>query len=374
MATATLDPALLTRQLERLVLCESPSSDLAALTASAAAVAEVGEQHLGMPPELVDVDGRPHLRWRLGDPDARRLLVLGHHDTVWPLGTLDSSPWRVAGDRAYGPGCFDMKAGLVQAFAALSLCADRDGVTLLVTADEELGAPTSRALIEEEAAAAGTTLVFEASADGGAAKTARKGMSRYEVRVVGRAAHAGLEPWKGVSATVEVAHAVLAIASWGGGPDQTTVTPTLLTSGTSGNTVPGEARLVVDVRATSQAEQQRVRALLEGLRPTLAGAVVEVVTGPVHDPLEPRHSAELYALLVEEAVAAGLAPPGQASVGGASDGNIAAGVGSRVLDGLGAVGAGAHAPGEHVLLTAMAGRAELAARLVTRVLRDEARS
>ena len=364
-------------ELERLVSCESPSTDTAALARSAALVAEIGEGYLGVAPEIIVLDDRPHLRWRFGPSADSRVLVLGHHDTVWPIGTLAEFPFEVreatgedgsVGQVATGPGSFDMKAGLLQAFAALSLIEDRTGVTVLVTADEELGAPTSRALIESEARAAGATLVFEASADRGAVKTARKGMSRYTVRIRGRAAHAGLEPWKGVNATVEVAAVVLAIAVMSGGPTGTTVTPTLLSSGRSGNTVPDEAVLVVDVRATSAADQQRIFDQLTALLPSIMGAQIEVTQGATHDPLEPQHSSALYAELVAAAESAGLAVPGTASVGGASDGNIAAGVGSLVLDGLGAIGAGAHAPGEYVRLEPMIERTVLVSALIERLL------
>jgi len=357
--------------LGQLVRCESPSTDNAALARSAELVARIGEEYLGVAPELLEIDGRPHLRWRFGTLDESRLLILGHHDTVWPIGTLKTFPWTEDGVRALGPGSFDMKAGLLQAFAALSLCDDKTGVTVLGTADEELGAPTSRSLIESEAVAAGTTLVFEASADSGAVKTARKGVSRYSIHVFGKAAHAGLEPWNGVNATVEAARLVLAVARLTGGRDGTTVTPTLLSSGTSANTVPAEATLIVDVRATSADEQQRVFDALKALEPG-PGARIEVEQGPTHQPLEHRHSTELYELLVEVAVACGIPVPEQATVGGASDGNIAAGVGSRVLDGLGAVGAGAHAPGEYVMLDAMVKRALLTSRFIQRILADHA--
>ena len=141
--------------------------------------------------------------------------MLGHHDTVWPIGSLATRPCTVDDGVLRGPGCFDMKAGLAMAFHALAALDDRDGVTLLVTGDEELGSPSSRALIEDEARAAQAALVLEASADGGALKTERKGVSLYDVRVLGRAAHAGLEPELGVNATVELAHQVLAVAALG---------------------------------------------------------------------------------------------------------------------------------------------------------------
>src|SRR5690606_15072778 len=185
-----------------LVECESPTADHAAVARSADVVTAVGEALLGAAPERIVLDGGTHLRWRLGD--RTRVLVLAHHDTVWPLGTLERLPFAVAGGVLTGPGCFDMKAGLAMALHAIAGLDDRDGVTLLVTGDEEVGSPSSRGLIEDTARGARAALVLEASADGGALKLERKGVSLYEVVVAGLAAHAGLEPEKGVNATVEL--------------------------------------------------------------------------------------------------------------------------------------------------------------------------
>ncbi len=170
--------------LETLVTCESPSADLAAVAASADVVARLGTERLGSAPEYVVVDGRTHLRWRLGDGPAR-VLVLGHHDTVWPVGSLATHPFVVEDGVLRGPGSFDMKTGLVMAFHALAMLPSASGVTLLVTGDEELGSPSSRELIEQEAAGCAAALVLEASA-GGALKLERKGVSAYEIRIVGK--------------------------------------------------------------------------------------------------------------------------------------------------------------------------------------------
>ncbi len=169
---------------------------------------------VGADAERIVLDGRTHLRWRLGDQSRRGVLLVGHHDTVWPIGSLEQHPWLVDGDRVQGPGCFDMKAGLVQLFHALTLVDDSAvgeyGMTVLVTGDEELGAPSSRELIEVEARNAVAALVMEGSADGGALKTERKGVAMYTLTARGRAAHAGLEPWRGVNAAVELSTQVLA--------------------------------------------------------------------------------------------------------------------------------------------------------------------
>ena len=359
-------PAILA-DIEALVRRESPSSVPDAVAKSADLVAAVGERHLGAAPELIALDGCPHLRWRFGDGQAR-VLVLAHHDTVWPLGSLETHPFAVDGGVLRGPGCFDMKAGLVLALHALAVLGAPDGVTLLVTGDEELGSPSSRELIESEAAGCRAALVLEASADGGALKTARKGVSRYEVRAVGRAAHAGLEPERGVNATVELAHQVLRVARLADPAVGTTVTPTALSSGTVANVVPAAGAFAVDVRMWDAAEQARVHAAMSSLRPAVPDAVLQISGGPNRPPLPAASSAGLFARASSLAAGLGLAPLKQASVGGASDGNFTAGVGTPTLDGLGAVGGGAHADHEHVLVEALPGRAALLAALIDELL------
>ncbi|MBJ7359008.1 MAG: M20/M25/M40 family metallo-hydrolase [Nocardioides sp.] len=357
-----------------MVECESPSADLAAVARSADVVARVGAARLGVPPERIVLDGRTHLRWRLGDglgSDGARVLLLGHHDTVWPIGTLARRPFAVEdsphGAVVRGPGCFDMLAGLAMAFQA---AAGLSGVTLLVTGDEELGSPSSRGLVEDEARAAVAALVLEASADGGALKTERKGVSLYDVRVAGRAAHAGLEPERGVNAAVELAHQVLALAGLGDPEAGTTVTPTVTVAGTTTNTVPASGSVAVDVRVRTLAEQERVDRAVRGLHPVLPGATLEVLGGANRPPLESSASAELFARACAVAARLGLPSLRGAAVGGASDGNFTAGVGTPTLDGLGAVGGGAHAEDEHVLVDALLGRTALLRALLEELLAD----
>ncbi|MGM1060268.1 M20 family metallopeptidase [Saccharothrix sp. Mg75] len=352
-----------------LVACESPSGDLAAVAASADLVTGIGTGRLGVEPERIVLDGRTHLRWRFGDGPAR-VLVLGHHDTVWPIGSLATHPATVRDGVLRGPGSFDMKAGLVAAFHALAALPDRTGVTLLVTGDEEIGSPSSRELIQAEAAGCAAALVLEASASGGALKVERKGVSRYLVRVAGRAAHAGLEPERGVNASVELAHQVLAVAALGDPERGTTVTPTLLSAGSSANTVPAAGEFEVDVRARDAAEQQRVDAAVRALRPVLDGAVLEVVGGPNRPPLPRTASAALFDRASRVAAGLGLPPLEGVAVGGGSDGNFTAGVGTPTLDGLGAVGGGAHADDEHVLVDELAPRAALVAALIADLLAE----
>jgi glutamate carboxypeptidase len=361
-------PAMLT-DIEELVRCESPSSVLDAVAVSAEVVARVGERRLGVAPERIVIDGRTHLRWRLGSGPPR-VLLLGHHDTVWPLGSLQTHPFTVNDGVLRGPGCFDMKAGLVLALHAAAQLADPCGVTFLVTGDEEVGSPTSRSLIEEEAAGRAAALVLEASADGGALKTERKGTSMYRVRALGRAAHAGLEPERGVNATIELAHQVLAAAGLADAERGTTVTPTVVAAGRTVNTVPDEGAFDVDVRMWESIEQDRIDAAIRALRPALAGARLEVTGGPNRPPLAAGASMALFARARDLARGLGLPPLASAAVGGASDGNFTAGAGTPTLDGLGAVGGGAHADDEHVLVAELPGRVALLAALLAALLED----
>ncbi|MFI5808845.1 M20 family metallopeptidase [Streptomyces sp. NPDC051561] len=359
--------------LEELVVCESFSADLDAVARSAQVVASMGARYLGMEPERIVVDGVTHLRWTFGAP---RVLLLGHHDTVWPMGSLHTRPWSVTDGIARGPGVFDMKAGLVQMFHALASLPSLEGVCVLVTGDEEVGSDTSRALIEETARKCVATFVLEASADGGALKTGRKGTSAYELVVHGKAAHSGLEPEKGVNAAIEAAHLTLCLnevamdvnagtsESW-----CTTVTPTVVTAGSATNTVPAQATVSVDVRVPTLAAQAHVDAALHALRTTVPGARLEVRGGPNRPPLEETSSAGLFRRAAALAQRQGLQPLASASVGGASDGNFTAGLGCPTLDGLGAVGGGAHADHEHVIVSEMLPRTRLLAALVAEVLR-----
>ncbi|MCW2850959.1 MAG: glutamate carboxypeptidase [Nocardioides sp.] len=365
--------------LRELVECESPSADLDAVARSADVVARVGAARLGVAPERIVLDGVTHLRWRLGS-GPRRVLLVGHHDTVWPLGTLAVRPFSVEDGVVRGPGCFDMLTGLVMAFHALGSLASSggveavDGVTLLVTGDEELGSPTSRGLIEDEARLVSAALVLEASADGGALKTERKGVSLYDVRLAGRASHAGLEPERGVNATLELAHQALLVAALGDPGLGTTVTPTSARSGTTTNTVPAAASFAVDARVRTVAEQDRVDAAMHALRPVLEGAGVEVLGGPNRPPLEQAMSTALLERARRLAGELGLPELTAVAVGGASDGNFTAGVGTPTLDGLGAVGGGAHADHEHVLVEPIASRTALLARLVSDLLAEPFRT
>ena len=356
--------------LAALVASESPSNDPDAVTACGRLIAESAGDLVGEKPEEITVGGRTHFRWRFGTGPAR-VVLLGHIDTVWPHGTAARIPFAVDDGIATGPGVFDMKAGIVQGLHALARVDDRDGVVLLLTADEEIGSPTSRELIEGTVRGADAALVLEPSA-GAALKTARKGVSNYEVVVHGRAAHAGLEPEKGANASVAAAHAVLEIAGLGRPEVGTTVTPTVVRGGTATNVVPADAIVHVDVRTTTTPEQDRVHAAMAALRPAIDGTRVEVRGGANRPPLPASSSADLFARAQRIAEDLDLPPLEGAEVGGGSDGNFTAAIGVPTLDGLGAVGGGAHAEDEHVVVAAMEGRVALTAQLVRELLTEGA--
>jgi glutamate carboxypeptidase len=354
-----LDP--LVADLATLVEVESPSRDVAALTASARVLADLIEHRTGRPASIVDGPDGPHVHWSGGG--SARVLILGHHDTVFPLGTLAERPFRVADGRATGPGVFDMKAGIVQAIHAVASLDDASGVEMLFTADEEVGSSSSRALLEARALACGNVLVLEPSADGGALKTGRKGTGTFDVIVHGRAAHAGLEPEQGVNALIEAAHQVLQIAGFGDAGAGTTVTPTVAHVGTADNVVPARAHVKVDVRVTNADERLRVESLMRSLVPVLPESTIEVLGEVGRPPMPESASATLFPL-------ARAAMPGIAgiAVGGGSDGNFTAARGVPTLDGLGAVGGGAHADHEYVLVDTMPDRVALLAGILRRLL------
>lgn len=345
--------------LELLVGVESPSHELDAVTRSATVLADLIARRLGGLPELIEGPAGPHVHWKGGD--APRALVLGHHDTVFPLGTLDARPFAVVDGRATGPGVFDMKAGIVQAIHAVAALDDRSGVELLFSSDEEVGSTTSRALIEERAKACGAVLVLEPAGDGGALKTGRKGVGTFELVVRGRAAHAGLEPEKGANALLEAARQVLAIAAMARPEVGTTVTPTVGHAGTAENVVPAEARVRIDVRVLSSDEKRRIEQALAELTSIDQDTTVEVLGSINRPPMPESASAALFPLAQKvDRDVVGIA------VGGGSDGNFTAAVGVPTLDGLGAVGGGAHADHEFVEVATMPGRAAL----LTGILRE----
>lgn len=343
--------------LKTLVEVESPSNDRDALCRSGAVLSALIERRLGIAPTLVDGPAGPHVHWSGGGEP--KVLILGHHDTVFPMGTLEQRPFTVDAGRATGPGVFDMKAGIVQAIHAVAALDDRSGVEILMTCDEEVGAATSKALLCDRAVACGAVLVLEPSADGGVLKTGRKGVGTFEVVMNGRAAHAGLEPHRGINSVIEAAHQLLAIAAIADVEAGTTVTPTVIAGGTAENVVPAQTRIRVDVRVSTMDEAARVEHEMAALSPVLDGATLEILGRVSRPPLQESASAPLFPLAkAYDPSITGV------TVGGASDGNFTAALGVPTLDGLGAVGGGAHAESEHVLVATMPDRSRLLAAII----------
>jgi len=354
--------------LQALVEAESPSADPKACESCASVADGLALQTLGRSAERLIVDGRTHLRWRFGE--ERRVLLLGHLDTVWPIGTVARWPFEIRGEQATGPGVFDMKAGVVQLLFALAQVEERrglDGVTVVLTTDEEIGSPTSRGLLAEEAQGVRAALIPEPSFHG-ALKTERKGVALYRLEAVGRAAHAGLDPEHGINAALEIARQVLDLAELAEPSSGTTITPSLISAGTAANTIPAAAVAHFDVRFATREEGERVAAAFASVRPTIPGATTRLEQETFVPPLERSSSQALFELAKGLHGELGLPELREASVGGGSDGNHIAALGVPTLDGLGAVGDHAHGEGEFVVVPAMAERAALLAALVSELL------
>lgn len=357
--TYSLDAML--ADLDALVSCESPSRDIERLQAHAQLLSELMERMLGSAPTLIDSPVGPHIHWCGGnDP---KVLILGHHDTVHPAGTLSRLPFAVRDGIATGPGVFDMKAGIVQAIYAVASLEDSSHVEILLSADEEIGSHASRALIEERAIACGAVLVLEPSADGGALKIGRKGTGTITLSIEGRASHAGLEPEKGINSLVELAALIPQIVAIADESMGTTVTPTLASAGTADNVVPALTTCAVDVRVAVPTEKPRVETAFAALRLQHPEARL-VVSGQIgRPPMHESAAAGLFLVATAVATRIGINSLDGVVVGGGSDGNFTAAVGVETLDGLGAVGGGAHGDTEHVVVTTMPQRAALLAGL-----------
>jgi glutamate carboxypeptidase len=350
--------------LEALVKRESPSDDATRVSGLAAWVGERLRER-GVEAELRPCPPSGDVLVASTRPGEAGTLLLGHLDTVWPVGTLAEMPWRVDDGRAKGPGVFDMKAGVALGMAVLAALAREPrppAVTLLLVPDEEVGSRASRATTELVARRNRQALVLEPSLDG-AAKVARKGCGVFDVRFRGRAAHAGLEPESGASALGELARFVAFLERVAAPADGTTLTATLARAGSASNVVPESAELAVDARAWTAAEAERVTRELRGYRADERGVAVSVRGGFDRPALEPSAASEaLYAQA--HAIAGELGfELGRARVGGASDGNFVAAAGVPTLDGLGPRGGGAHARDEHVLIADLPLRAALLAAL-----------
>ncbi len=355
--------------LGELVTRESPSDDPRKVSELAEHLGRRLSSH-GLTAERLACEGRGNalfVRW--GD-EGKGTLVLGHLDTVWPVGSLSERPFAADGERVTGPGVYDMKAGIAVAVAVLEAAARGEvtpagGVTLLLVPDEEVGSLASKGLTVAEATRRGRCLVLEPSGDGGAAKVARKGVGTATARLKGVAAHVGLEPEKGASALLELARLVAWADALADRAVGTTVIPTVARAGSRSNVVPETAELTVDFRFWTAAEGERVAAHLLGYRPSDERVGISVAGGVGRPPMEPTpESLALYERAATLARELGFDLPATRA-GGGSDGNLTAAAGVPTLDGLGPAGGGAHAREEHVVLADLPRRAALLAALLT---------
>ena len=361
--------------IEALVAIESPSDDPAAVNRCGAELAARLEAIGGSGTRIASSSAGDHVRASFGS-GSRQLLLLGHFDTVWPVGQLARMPVRREGGRLHGPGVFDMKAGIGLAALATRAVIEQGGLdrcqaVMLWTTDEEIGSGTSRALIEAEAARSEAVLVFEPSLPGGALKTSRKGVGQFELIARGVPAHAGLDPGKGVSAVRELARQITAIDDLQDPAHGVTVTVGVIKGGTRANVVPDEASAIIDARANTRADADRVAAALKSVKPYIAGATVEVTGGFERPPLERTAAVgKLFEMARSVAAEIGVTLE-EGSAGGGSDGNLTAALGVPTLDGFGAIGDGAHALHEYVEIDALVPRAAVIAGLLARLARRD---
>jgi glutamate carboxypeptidase len=355
--------------LERLVRAESPSDDKSRCDACADLVEALFLDRTGVRAvRHRRRDRGDHLEIRLApaaaNGAANPIVLLCHHDTVWPAGTLARLPFRVDGERVSGPGSYDMKAGIVEAAFALAAARSRRPVIVLSTSDEEIGSSSSRGLIEETAATASAVLVLEPATSGGAIKTARKGIADFTLLVEGRAAHAGVEPEKGISAVEELAHQTLALKALANPAVGTTVNVGVVEGGTRPNVVAAAARAEIDVRFSRASEASRIVEAIRGLQPRLDGARIEIRGGVDRPPMERSEGTVRLAQLAQRIARELGFALAESATGGGSDGNFTAALGVPTLDGLGPDGGGAHADSEHLLVDSWLRRTELLQRLI----------
>jgi glutamate carboxypeptidase len=371
LAGARRKQAELLELTQRLVRAESPSDDKAAVDACVALAAEHAKS-LGGRVKLhrQRVIGNV-LEARFGPKSkidsARSLLVLGHLDTVWPIGTLKTMPCRVGEGRLWGPGTLDMKAGVAMAFTAVEMLAEagmlQREIVLLLNTDEELGSPISRPITERLAAGSAAVFVLE-PAQGLAYKTARKGTGNWRIEIEGVAAHAGVDFEKGASAIRELAHVVETVSGWTDKKRGLTVSVGLAGGGSKTNVIPAESWAEVDVRIEHRSDGPRIERKFAGLKPVDKRCALAVTGGINRPPMErSRGTVKLYRQARSLAAELGFALD-EAATGGGSDGNFTAALGLPTLDGMGAVGEGAHARHESIVLEHLAPRTALLAGMV----------
>ena len=372
---AQLKPALpeMVATLRRFTVAESPSLEKEAADHCCEIIAAEWKKCGAKVERLAQKERGDHLRIvsGLSSPVKAKsqVLILGHYDTVYASGTLKDMPFRVAGGKAYGPGVFDMKAGIVQALFAhaalqkLNISLNKR-LVFLWTSDEEIGSQSSQKFIEEEARRSDAVFVLEPSfGPRGLLKTERKGVGEAEIIVHGRASHAGLAPEEGINASHELCNQLSRVLKWNEPKRGTSVNADIVEGGTRANVIAERARAVLDLRATRVGDMRVLERRLRALKPQLRGARLEVRGGFSRAPLERKMSAALFARAQSIAAQMNLRL-GECAAGGGSDGNFTAALGVPTLDGLGAVGDGAHSAREHIVTRAMPERAALLAALL----------
>jgi len=350
---------------QRLVRAESPSDDNAAVDACTALAARCAKELGGRIRMHRQKAHGDVLEARFGSKAKHgRILLLGHLDTVWPVGTLKKMPCRVKDGRLWGPGTLDMKAGVAMALTAMEILIeanllDRE-IVLLLNSDEEIGSPVSRPITERLAAECAAVYVLE-PAQGLAYKTARKGTGNWRIDVKGIAAHAGVDFEKGASALLELSRVIQTMSGWTALKRGLTVSVGRVGGGSKTNVIPGEAWAEVDVRIARKADGARMERKCAALRPSDKRCSL-VVTGGINRPPMERTpgTVALYRKARAKAEELGFALD-EAATGGASDGNFTSALGIPTLDGMGAVGAGAHATHESVVIEHLAPRTALLA-------------
>jgi glutamate carboxypeptidase len=360
--------AWLVDAIEALVRAESPTTDKAAVDRCGRELASRLEAIGARVTRWPQTTRGDHLRAEFAGGRDGQVLLLGHFDTVWPVGQIAKMPLAASNGRLHGPGVFDMKAGIAIGMLAARAVREAGGapsrVVMLWTTDEEVGSETSRTIIEEEARRSAAVLVLEPSLPGGAVKTARKGCGQFELTVTGVAAHAGIDPSKGASAIHELAHQIRRLYRIPRAAPGLSLNVGIISGGTRPNVVADEARAVVDVRAGTQKEAATATSMITRLHPRDPRTRLEVTGGFDRPPLE-RSPAVVRLYEQARQIARELGHDlAEGSTGGGSDGNFTAALGVPTLDGLGAVGDGAHALHEHVELDALPDRAALVAGLL----------
>ena len=354
--------------LKEIVEIETPSHSPRAI-AKLVEILERRFRELGCDTEILD--GSPHGNHLLATygKGQEKLLILCHMDTVWEEGTLKEMPFKIEGERVFGPGIFDMKAGIAFAWFVIKAFKETNitpkyKMLVLITSDEETGSETAHKYIEKYAQGCKAALVLEPAGEGGALKTFRKGLGMLKVKIKGRAAHAGLDHRKGISAIKELAHFTLAAEELTDYQKGTTVNVGVIRGGTSSNVVPAEAMAEIDFRFSEPAEGVRVENILRNYTPRISGTEIEVTGGIDRGPLLRTEAVQkLFELAKNEGQKMGMELK-EISAGGVSDGNFTSAMGIPTLDGLGAVGGGAHASEEHIIITESLQRMALLYRLI----------